>query len=182
MILKPLAVISVAILSLGALCSAQDPAKYEPTLESLDQHPLPQWYAGAKLGIFIHWGLYSVPGWAPLTHPDHDFSSNDYIKYDPYAEWYLNTMRIPGSPTQEYHKRTLRRPGLLRFRARLQSRIEKVGSRQDGRNLPRRRRTLCCADQQASRRLHAVAQHHAESDARASSRINCTPSATSSAT
>ncbi|MGC1424665.1 MAG: alpha-L-fucosidase [Terracidiphilus sp.] len=104
MILKPLAVISVAILSLGALCSAQDPAKYEPTLESLDQHPLPQWYAGAKLGIFIHWGLYSVPGWAPLTHPDHDFSSNDYIKYDPYAEWYLNTMRIPGSPTQEYHK------------------------------------------------------------------------------
>ena len=79
-------------------------SRYEATIESLDRHPLPQWYAGAKLGIFIHWGLYSVPGWAPLTHPDHDFSSDDYIKYDPYAEWYLNTVRIPGSPTEAYDR------------------------------------------------------------------------------
>jgi alpha-L-fucosidase len=84
--------------------SAQAPQKYEPTLESLNKHPLPQWYAGAKLGIFIHWGLYSVPGWAPLSHPEHDFASADYIKYNPYAEWYLNVLRIPGSPTAEYHK------------------------------------------------------------------------------
>jgi alpha-L-fucosidase len=104
MLWKPVAAMSALMMSLGAFCPAQAPAKYEPTLESLDQHPLPQWYAGAKLGIFIHWGLYSVPGWAPLTHPDHDFSSNDYIKYDPYAEWYLNTMRVPGSPTADYHK------------------------------------------------------------------------------
>jgi alpha-L-fucosidase len=82
---------------------AQD-KHYEPTLESLDTHPLPAWYDDAKLGIFIHWGLYSVPGWAPTKHPDHDFSSNDYIKYDPYAEWYLNTVRVPGSPTQEYDR------------------------------------------------------------------------------
>jgi alpha-L-fucosidase len=105
MILKPLAVLmSSALIASATLCLSQAPAHYEPTLESLDQHPLPQWYAGAKLGIFIHWGLYSVPAWAPLTHPDHDFSSNDYIKYDPYAEWYLNTMRISGSPTQAYQK------------------------------------------------------------------------------
>jgi alpha-L-fucosidase len=104
MILKPIAAIFAAVLSFGAITSAQTPVKYEPTVESLDQHALPQWYAGAKLGIFIHWGLYSVPGWAPLTHPDHDFSSNDYLKYDPYAEWYLNTMRVPGSPTADYHK------------------------------------------------------------------------------
>jgi alpha-L-fucosidase len=83
---------------------AQELLKYEPTLESLDRHALPAWYAGAKLGIFIHWGLYSVPGWAPLNHPDHDFDSNAYIKYDPYAEWYLNTMRVPGSPTEAYHR------------------------------------------------------------------------------
>ncbi|MDE3202582.1 MAG: alpha-L-fucosidase [Acidobacteriota bacterium] len=82
----------------------QAPAKYEPTIESLDKHPLPQWYADAKLGIFIHWGLYSVPGWAPVNHPGHDFTSSDYIKYNPYAEWYLNVLRIPGSPTAEYHK------------------------------------------------------------------------------
>jgi len=87
-----------------SVCAAQAPAKYEPTLDSLNRHPLPAWYDGAKLGIFIHWGLYSVPGWAPLSHPDHDFSSLDYIKYNPYAEWYLNVMRIDGSPTQAYHR------------------------------------------------------------------------------
>jgi len=93
-----------AVMALGGMCGAQAPVKYEPTIESLDRHPLPDWYARAKLGIFIHWGLYSVPGWAPLNHPDHDFSSNDYIKYDPYAEWYLNTVRVPGSPTEAYDR------------------------------------------------------------------------------
>lgn len=83
--------------------AAQAPKKYEPTIASLDQHPLPEWYDGAKLGIFIHWGLYSVPGWAPLVHPEHDFSSEDYIMNNPYAEWYLNVLRIDGSPTQKYH-------------------------------------------------------------------------------
>jgi alpha-L-fucosidase len=115
MILKPLAAISVAIITLSAMCSAQAPIHYEPTLESLDQHPLPQWYAGAKLGIFIHWGLYSVPGWAPVNHPDHDFSSSDYIKYNPYAEWYLNVLRIPGSPTAQYHKEHFGEAGYYDF-------------------------------------------------------------------
>jgi alpha-L-fucosidase len=85
-------------------CNAQAPVKYEPTVESLNRHPLPDWYAGAKLGIFIHYGLYSVPGWAPLSHPDHDFKNTDYIKFNPYAEWYYNVMRIDGSPTQAYHR------------------------------------------------------------------------------
>ncbi|HYK48904.1 MAG TPA: alpha-L-fucosidase [Terriglobales bacterium] len=83
---------------------AQAPTHYEPTLQSLNQHPLPQWYADAKLGIFIHWGLYSVPGWAPLIHPKHDFTSVDYMVNNPYAEWYLNSMRLEGSPTQAYHR------------------------------------------------------------------------------
>ena len=77
---------------------------YEPSLESLNQHALPEWYEDAKLGIFVHWGLYSVPGWAPLVHPGHDFSSQDYITNNPYAEWYYNVMRIEGSPTQTYHR------------------------------------------------------------------------------
>ena len=84
---------------------AQAPIHYEPTLESLNRHPLPEWYADAKLGIFIHWGLYSVPGWAPLVHPEHDFTSQDYIQQNPYAEWYLNSMRLEGSPTQAYHRK-----------------------------------------------------------------------------
>ena len=83
---------------------AQTPTRYEATLESLDQHPLPQWYADAKIGIFIHCGLYSVPGWAPLVHSEHDFESQDYITHNPYAEWYLNSMQLDGSPTQAYHR------------------------------------------------------------------------------
>ena len=98
---------AAALAMAGLLCGvtfAQAQAKYEPTLESLDRHEAPFWYTHAKLGIFIHWGLYSVPGWAPLTHPDHDFLTADYIKNNPYAEWYYNTMRIDGSPTQAYHR------------------------------------------------------------------------------
>lgn len=35
---------------------------YEPNWESLDSRPLPSWYDDAKFGIFIHWGVFSVPG------------------------------------------------------------------------------------------------------------------------
>ncbi len=84
--------------------NGQKASNYGPSLDSLNHHPLPQWYAAAKLGIFVHWGLYSVPGWAPLVHPGHDFYSQDYITHNPYAEWYLNSMRLDGSPTQAYHR------------------------------------------------------------------------------
>lgn len=35
--------------------------KYDPNWESLDSRPLPEWFDNAKIGIFLHWGLYSVP-------------------------------------------------------------------------------------------------------------------------
>jgi len=35
--------------------------KYVPTWPSLDSRPLPSWYDDAKFGIFIHWGVFSVP-------------------------------------------------------------------------------------------------------------------------
>jgi len=101
--------VAVAMLVVGSCvflgaAPGQVPAKYEPTLESLNKHPLPQWYADAKLGIFIHWGLYSVPGWAVLTPSGQKLSEQEQLKRNPYAEWYLNTLRLDGSPTQAYHK------------------------------------------------------------------------------
>lgn len=36
-------------------------SKYAPTWSSLDSRPLPPWYDEAKFGIFIHWGVFSVP-------------------------------------------------------------------------------------------------------------------------
>lgn len=35
--------------------------KYFPAWNSLDNRPLPNWYNDAKFGIFIHWGIFSVP-------------------------------------------------------------------------------------------------------------------------
>ena len=36
-------------------------SQYKPTWDSLDTRPLPAWYDEAKFGIFIHWGVFSVP-------------------------------------------------------------------------------------------------------------------------
>nr|XP_060609471.1 plasma alpha-L-fucosidase isoform X1 [Anolis sagrei ordinatus] len=52
---------SFLLLSLLLLLPGCSSARYEPTWESLDSRPLPAWFDGAKLGIFIHWGLFSVP-------------------------------------------------------------------------------------------------------------------------
>ena len=37
---------------------------YQPTWESLDSRPLPEWYDEVKLGIILHWGVYSVPSYS----------------------------------------------------------------------------------------------------------------------
>ena len=38
--------------------------KYSAERESISKHQVPEWYNDAKLGIFIHWGLFSVPAFA----------------------------------------------------------------------------------------------------------------------
>jgi len=35
-------------------------------LDSIDKRPTPPWFSDAKFGIFIHWGVYSVPAYAPV--------------------------------------------------------------------------------------------------------------------
>ena len=47
----------LVLICLLSLVSSQ----YKPTWESLDARPLPSWYDEAKFGIFMHWGVYSVP-------------------------------------------------------------------------------------------------------------------------
>lgn len=77
--------------------------RYSATNESLQRHSVPYWYENAKLGIFIHWGLYSVSAYA---NPGDDAvgmegPSNAEM---PYSEWYLNKLRINNSSTQVYHR------------------------------------------------------------------------------
>jgi alpha-L-fucosidase len=50
---------------------------YEPTWESLDSRPLPEWYGKAKIGIFIHWGVFSVPAYKDAWFW-HDWVEGDY--------------------------------------------------------------------------------------------------------
>jgi alpha-L-fucosidase len=83
---------------------------FEPSLESLAQHRVPEWYHDSKLGIFIHWGLYSVPGWAPLAGDISQSIQQHGWKYwfenNSYAEWYLNTLKFEDSPTRRFHHET----------------------------------------------------------------------------
>jgi len=65
---------------------------------------VPDWYRDAKLGFFIHWGLYSVPAWA-TAHGPGEVPAEDAYTHHQYAEWYGNTVRIAGSPTWERHQR-----------------------------------------------------------------------------
>ncbi|XP_076453793.1 alpha-L-fucosidase-like [Babylonia areolata] len=48
-------------LILSCLTVVSEGIRYQPTWESLDSRPLPAWYDEAKIGIFIHWGVFSVP-------------------------------------------------------------------------------------------------------------------------
>ncbi|CAA9297376.1 MAG: GH29 [uncultured Gemmatimonadaceae bacterium] len=85
------------------------PAAYEATPASLARHPVPAWFEDAKLGLFVNWGLYSVPGWAPTSGPVNEVIVNRGWKYwfanNSYAEWYANSMRLDG-PTRAYHAKT----------------------------------------------------------------------------
>ncbi|MEW5901451.1 MAG: alpha-L-fucosidase, partial [Acidobacteriota bacterium] len=42
---------------------------FQPAWESLERYQVPQWYLDAKFGIFIHWGVYSVPAFGTEWYP-----------------------------------------------------------------------------------------------------------------
>ena len=60
--------------------------RFKDNWESLSQYEVPKWYKDAKFGIFIHWGIYSVPAFG--------------------NEWYSRNMYIRGSREYLHHIRT----------------------------------------------------------------------------
>lgn len=62
--------------------------KYEANWNSIDSRPVPTWFEDAKFGIFIHWGLFSVPAWGPTA-------KDGVGVYDRYAEWYWKGISDP---------------------------------------------------------------------------------------
>ena len=80
--------------------------RFRPNWESIKSHELPEWYDASKLGIFIHWGLYSVPAFGtPIgelgTIPEERWYTNN-----PYAEWYYNSINVKQGPAYEHHIKT----------------------------------------------------------------------------
>jgi len=74
---------------------------------ALRKHPLPAWFQDAKFGIMLHWGLYSVPGFAARGHTFAEMLGTDYdhaLTRGPYAEDYANQIKDPGSPAAQYHR------------------------------------------------------------------------------
>lgn len=92
-------VLTLSLCAIGLIASAQ---KYESTWESIDSRPVPSWFEEARFGIFIHWGVYSVPAWATV---DKSVSTNPV-----YSEWYWwqkNTdTGAVGDATRRYHSAT----------------------------------------------------------------------------
>jgi alpha-L-fucosidase len=98
-ILKTLGAAPLALSQIGA-----QTRRYQPTWESIDSRPIPSWYTESKFGIFIHWGVYSVPAYAAVGVKGEN----------PYAEWYWNSLTEgrkargstgPGWMTRDFHNR-----------------------------------------------------------------------------
>jgi alpha-L-fucosidase len=87
----------------GARAQMPQPGHFFPIWQSLETHKVPAWYNDAKLGIFIHWGLYSVPAWAPTSGELGKVPMQRWFYENAYAEWYLNSLRLKDSPTYKHH-------------------------------------------------------------------------------
>lgn len=59
--------VAALLLLIPALLEPGCAARYEANWTSLDARPLPQWYDDAKVGIFVHWGVFSVPAFGQYS-------------------------------------------------------------------------------------------------------------------
>ncbi len=65
--------------------SKDEPQKFAPNFESLSHHEAaPEWFADAKLGMYFHWGPYSVPAFG--------------------SAWYPRNMYLKGSTVSKFHE------------------------------------------------------------------------------
>ena len=71
----------IRLLILSSLSLMAFAQSYQPNWDSLDKRPMPAWYQDARFGIFIHWGVYSVPAYAPVIPGKLA-----------YAEWYWHAI------------------------------------------------------------------------------------------
>ncbi len=64
--------------------------------EAIDSRPIPEWFVQAKFGIFIHWGVYSVPSFRQVSKKP----------YETYAEWYEAKVMHDGGIGEAFHQKS----------------------------------------------------------------------------
>jgi alpha-L-fucosidase len=82
---------------------------FDPTLESVRAHTAPDWYEYAKLGIFVHWGTWTIPAFAPWSGHLPDLMVEHCFKLNavtPYSDWFWNAFKLRGSASQRHHADT----------------------------------------------------------------------------
>lgn len=72
---------------------------YKPDWESIDKRPVPAWFENAKFGIFIHWGLYSVPAWSPKG------TYSEWYKYWLDKKTLMGNGNFTGTEIYDYHRK-----------------------------------------------------------------------------
>ncbi len=101
-------IIAVFLLG-GMLAPAFGQETYEPEWDSLKNYSTPEWYEDAKIGFWVHWGVYSVPA----------------FKGDHAGEWYGRWMYCKrgqssrdnqGLATHNHHKKTYGDPGKFGYK------------------------------------------------------------------
>ncbi len=82
-------------------------APYESTWKSLARHETPEWYENAVLGIYFHWGVYSVPafgcwGGRNMYQPNGGTSEEWGHLKDKYSNTYDYVKQVYGEPGTEF--------------------------------------------------------------------------------
>lgn len=88
----------IFILALGLHLNAQE---YQPNWESLDSREVPEWFSDARFGIFVHWGLYSVPSYRPFPLDEYGYP----VKKGTYAEWYVPDVLYNPEKANYFHQK-----------------------------------------------------------------------------
>ena len=82
---------TILFFSVSLFCHSQtSDNQYQASWESVESHPYPKWFSDAKLGIFIHWGVYSVPSWSGKEQ---------------YSEWFLRGLQLNDGPRVAFQQR-----------------------------------------------------------------------------
>jgi alpha-L-fucosidase len=74
--------------------------KFEPTVESLKQYTVPEWFRDAKLGMWGHWGP----------------QGSTEIPYPIDCGWYARFMYMPGNPVYEWHVKNFGHPSVFGYK------------------------------------------------------------------